>query len=100
MRDQVIGIIQNSPYRNAWSSSPGRDNIDIETSSGKYTIRMWPDQQKVKVTRSGTISNLTGLTKGRWVSLDDFSVWLQSQASHVGESKFPKFSEFCLSEQT
>jgi hypothetical protein len=98
MKHRVIEIIQNSPFSNNWSTSPAKEGIDITTKSGLYNIKMWPDQEKVKVVREGVIHDLTGLSKGRWVSLDDFKVWLQEQASHMGESKFPKFSEYCLKE--
>ena len=98
MKRELLEIIQRSRFKNSWSTSPGRDDVDLKTPQGDWIIRIWSDQQKIKVTRKGTMRNLMGLSKGRWQSLADFEVWLQDQESHLGESKFPKFRQFCLKE--
>jgi hypothetical protein len=99
MKRELLEIIQRSRFKNSWSTSPGRDNVDLKTPQGDWIIRIWSDQQKIKVTRKGTMRNLLGLSKGRWQSLADFEVWLQDQEAHLGESKFPKFRQFCLKEE-
>ena len=99
MKKQLLNILQNSRFKNSWSTSPETpENVDLNTPHGQWTIRTWDNQQKVKVTRKGVLRSLLGITKGRWVSLADFEVWLQDLESNLGEGKFPNFKRYFLNE--
>jgi len=98
--DKVKDLVQMY-FPNQMSTEPN-NNYEIFLRLGKsgpsYVIRTWPDQEKVKVTQKGLMRNLLGLSKGRWQSIDSFEAWLQDQTHNMRESKFPKFKQFCLSE--
>ena len=96
MKDKLIKIIEKY-FPNMWSTSPGRDTIDLNIGPG-YEISTRPAIEKVRVTPKANIRKALGLTEGRWQSLASFDMWAQTQKENAGKSNFPTFSQY-LAEQ-